>query len=146
MEIVRQLCGIAATIGCDLHHWGGHHSSGGSNDPAVDAFVVALFVAAGLAMMFSFAGSGLLLLFTKRIGPMFWAVPLLNLAAYLIYLLVRDYPGGWAEQFRGIGLVHTILGTLILLILTLVIVSLQALVRFILRKFRQAAEKRQAQA
>jgi len=133
MVTVRPPFGFVPVPLCDWHHWSGHHSSGGSADPVVEAFVVAVFVAAGIGVLASLLGGGLLILFTRRIRDMFWAIPAVNVALFVVFLLVRPYPGGIAAQFQGWGLVYTLVALVLLLLASLVVATVLALVRLVAR-------------
>ncbi|MFB3892132.1 MAG: hypothetical protein ACE15C_08935 [Phycisphaerae bacterium] len=141
METLSLPAWSAALPLADLHHWHGH-SGGGSADPTTAAFVTALFVAAGIGVFASILGGSLLIAFTTRIGNMFWAVPGLNVVLYAVFLLLRQYPGGFAQQFQGEDLAYTLISLLLLLILTLILTSLLALVRFVVRSVRPTAKSR----
>lgn len=103
---------------CDWdHHWGGH-SSGGSLDPESEAYAIGLLVAVAIGLLLSLFSGGLLSVFTRRIRHTFWVLPTVNLAAYVAFMLARDYPGGRGAQISGQGLVGTILTILLLVLLS----------------------------
>lgn len=119
----------------DLHF---HHPSGhtGPPDPVITAFVVTLFVGLGISVLAGVLSGGLLMVFTRRIRDMFWAIPLANVAMYALFLATRSYPGGRSAQFRGGGLVDTLLGLILLLIVSLAMATILALIRRLGRAMR----------
>jgi len=127
---------------CHSHHWSGHGSSGGSADPVMEAFAVTIFVVAGISVLLSLLSGGLLIAFTRRVRDMFWAIPAINVAAYGVFLLVRQYPGGFAAQFQGWELVYTLVALVMLLVASLVLASLLALTRVVVRRMRSSAHRR----
>jgi len=139
LNTLTVLQGLVPLPRCDWHHWSGHHSSGASADPVADAFVVALFVVAAIGVLVSLISGGLLIVFTRRIRDMFWAIPIVNLAVYTLFLLVRPYPGGRVAQFRGEGLRHTLITVVLLLALSLILASVLGLLRLAVRAIRSAA-------
>ena len=142
MDAVRLLEGLIPLPLCDWDGWSSHSSSTGSADPVVDAFAVAILVAIGIGVLVSFLSGGLLIVFTRRIRDMFWAIPAVNLAVYLVFLLAREYPGGREAQFRGRGLAHTLGALALLLVSSLILASVLALLRSAVRRIRSLARNR----
>jgi len=118
-------------VWCD---WG-HHGSGGGGapDPVFDAFfwTSALILAASIAILI-LAGP-FLIPRTRRIRDLFWKVPLINLPFYLVSILFRPYPGGFAARFQSPGLGYMIAEIIILLIASSIVALIFAIVLRIMR-------------
>ena len=95
---------------CDWHH---SHCGGSSPDPETEAIVAVVLatVAVLLAstLLLGCVGGPLVLLWTRKVRHLFWAIPVVNALVYLIALYVRPFPGGFAAQFRMPGLAYTII-------------------------------------
>jgi len=138
MDIVRLIEWFAPIPLCDWH--GGGHSSGVPADPIVDAYVVGFFTAVGIGILASLLSGGLMIVFTRRIRNMFWAIPAVNLALFAIFMLIRPYPGGAAAQFQNRGLTYTLVTLTALLFISLAMALILALIRLVVRAIRSSAQ------
>jgi hypothetical protein len=119
--ILRFLCLLLTTTPlCDWHHFGSH---GGSYDPEtqaiMDASAVAVVVAFVSSLLMFVAGGPLILVFTRRVRHLFWAIPAVNVAVYTVTIIARPYPGGFCSRFHMPGLPSTILELIFLTVLSL---------------------------
>jgi hypothetical protein len=133
-------CGLDSVLRCD--HFGGHGHGGGSGDPVLDA-ITAVFVVSAMILIagsvgISLIGGSLLMFFTNQIRQLFWAVPGANGLLYFLVLLLRPYPGGFYAQFRLPGLVYTIVEIVGLLLLTILLLIVLILGRFLFRGIQSA--------
>jgi hypothetical protein len=142
LSMVWRVAAVPVAGWHDLHHLAGHHPSGGPVDPAVDAGMTALLVGVGVGVFVSLISGGLLMVFARRARTMLWAIPLANLVPYAVYLLSRRYPGGRAAQFQGEALVYVLVGTGLLLILSLIVAVILLLIRLLARVARSAGASR----
>jgi len=123
----------------DWHH---HSSHGGASseppDPHIAAFVVGLFfIAAEGLFLAPTCGLGVVLL-TRRIRHLFWAVPLTNLVSYVLFCLCYTYPNGRLARLHMPGLVYTTVELVLVLLLGLILAILLALLLLLVRLLRRA--------
>ncbi len=121
-----------------LHDFFEHHGShtASSGDPQFDAFMVTLLIIVLCAVGVLFFCCPFLVVRVRRIRDLFWVIPSLNLALYLLSITLRTYPGGFRGHFQPPGLWFTILEILLLLLLSLMVASLSAGIMWLKRKLR----------
>jgi ABC-type glycerol-3-phosphate transport system permease component len=122
---------------CGLHDLFEHHGSHASApDPQVDAFVVTvliIFVSAVVVLLFC---CPFLAIRVRRIRDLFWVIPSVNLALYLLSIALRAYPGGFIARFRAPGLWFTLMEVFLVLVLSLLVASLNACAMWMVQKLR----------
>jgi len=132
-------CNLDFVLQCDH---GGHGRGGGSGDPVMDAiaavFVVSAMILVAGSVGISLIGGSLLMFFTSQIRQLLWAVPGANFLMYFLLLVLRPYPGGFYAQFRLPGLVYTIVEIVGLLLLTVLLLLVLVLGRWLFRGIQSA--------
>jgi hypothetical protein len=130
---VLVLAVVAATPAlADLHH--SHHSD--PTDPVTRALYLDIGIAALCLLASLLWGFRLVIVKTRRIRDLFWAVPLVNLALFAVSIAGQPYPGGRAERFTGIGLAITVYEAFAILTASLLVASILAVVAWVSRNVR----------
>jgi hypothetical protein len=134
---------VSAQTGlCDWHHHG--HSSGGAPDPNFDAFVwTSILILAASTAILLFAGP-LIVIRTRRIRDLFWAVPLVNTGLYILSISLRSYPGGFLARFQPPGLPNTILEIVLLLVASLLVALILAIIQWGIRTVKRFTKKQES--
>lgn len=116
-----------------------HHSSGSSGvpDPHFDAFMTTSLIVLGVSLAILFIGGPILIPRTRRIRDLFWVIPLINIAFYLLSIALRPYPGGFTARFQSPGLEHTLFEIAFLLIASLAVALILAAFQWLKRTARR---------
>jgi hypothetical protein len=123
---------------CGLHDLVGHHGGNVSApDPEMQAFVVTvllIFVSAVVVLLFC---CPFLAIRIRRIRDLFWVIPSVNLALYLLSISLRAYPGGFIARFQPPSLWFTLVEVFLVLVLSLFVACLNACAMWVIQRLRR---------
>ena len=123
---------------CGLNDLVGHHGADASApDPHVQAFAITVLLVVLSTVFILLFCCPFLIIRVRRIRDLFWIIPSLNLALYLLSIAVRSYPGGFSARFQPPGLWFTLVEVFLVLVLSLVVATLNACVLWLIRKLRR---------
>lgn len=127
---------------CGLHdlfeHHGGHASAA---DPQLVAFFVSLLIIFASTLFILLFCCPILLIRIRRIRDLFWMIPSINLGLYFLSISLRTYLGGFLSRFVPTSLWFTLVELFLVLLLSLIVICLNACFLWLLRMIRSQRDQ-----